>query len=582
MSERLAVGIDFGTSMSLIATYQNGKPWVIPDPGTQRPNIPSLVALDEEGQLHVGEAAQSWADLPGHGVREVKRILGSGQTITLRGKTYRPEELAATIIRYLLRNAEEALGRKIDEAVLSVPANFPDTARQATLAAGELAGIKIQRLINEPTAAALAYGINRIDEEAQVIVFDFGGGTLDVTTLEMFGGIMDVKASHGDPHLGGRDMDEALMNLILRKFREEAGDVTVSDRAMTQLKTEAEKAKILLSTEMETVVRMPAFAVQGGSPIDLNVHVTREEFNREIAPLLQRARQCIRHALDAKEIRPSKIDKVLLVGGTTYIPAVRQLVAEMFALEPERSIDPDLAVAKGVAVQSAMVHGMVDSQRSLILTDVAPYGLGIPVVSIVGGQPMLVYDELMPPNTTIPYSTTRSYSLLDAEQDAVTVQLYQDHYGKARFPEDAEFTGIEGRITGIPPSETGEPHPLELEFSYDMNGLAQVRARIASTGQSVTIQYAHSAVRLTPEEKQEAQARVDELWRQSPEAGQYEAVIRRAEELLPTVPAFYKADLESVLTALKDALASGNKRAIDDAGSRLVDLLYDVTSELGG
>lgn len=586
MSGSLAVGIDFGTSTSLVAVYRDNKPWVIPDPLTGLPYIPSIVSLDDEGKLWVGEPARPWVDVKvngqRYGIREVKRKLGTGESVLLKGQEYRPEDIAATIIREVVRNAEEALGEEIEEVVLSVPANFPDAARQATLVAGELARIKVLRLINEPTAAALAYGINHIDKEAQIVVFDFGGGTLDVTTLEMFGGIMDVKSSHGDPELGGKNIDEALIGLILRKFHEDVGEnVVYSERARAQLKAEAERAKIRLSAQRETIVEMPAFGMRGGTPVDLRVLVTREELNRAIAPLLDRARQCVRRALDAKKIRPSAVSNVLLVGGTTHIPAVRELVAEIFAREPEASIDPIQAVALGTAVQAAMHKGLIDTRHGLILTDVAPYGLGLEVLSMVGGQPVLVYDPLMPPNTTIPFSTKRLYSLVDKEQEEVVIRLYQDHYGTARYLEEAVFTGIEGVITDIPPSETGRPHPIEIEFSYDNNGLAQVRAYIPSTGQSVTIEYAHSSLRLSPAERRQAQERVEELWRKHPEAARYEAVLRRAEQLMSTIPRYYREELEKAVAALKHALSTNNKRQIEDAGGRLVDLLYDITSDLG-
>lgn len=585
MSSQVAIGIDFGTSTSLIAVYRDGKPWVIPDPVTKLPYIPSIVAVDEAGQLHIGEPARPWVDLTDgkarYGIREVKRRLGTGEPVYLGNERYRPEEIAAYILKRLVQNAEEALGWSIEDVVLSVPANFSDAARNATLEAGRIAGLNIQRLINEPTAAALAYGIKHLDTEAQIVVFDFGGGTLDVTVLEMFGGIIDVKASYGDPGLGGADIDRALERLIYRKFLDEVGtDVTVGPRAKNQLKAEAEKAKIRLSKDYEAVVDMPAFGVLNGAPIPLRVNVTREEFNRAIAPELDKARLCLRKALDAKKIRPSAVEKVLLVGGTSHIPAVRELVAEMFAREPEVSVEPEQAVVMGVAVQAAMLKELIVPAHGLILTDVAPYGLGLEIVDIVGGQPMLVYDPLMPPNTTIPFSTTRRYSLMAEDQDTVELKLYQDHSGTARFPEDAVYTGIQGLITDIPPSQTGVPHSVEVEFSYDANGLAQVRAYLPDTGQSVTIEYAHSALRLSPEARRQAEARLQERWRENPEAARYEPVLKRAEQLMMTVPGYHKNVLEKAVAELKYALSHGNKKQIEEAGGRLVDLIYDITSDM--
>lgn len=395
MTKDFAIGIDLGTSTSEICFYRKDASEPIPDPITKMPIIPSIVAINSKGEWLVGENARSYVNLPDQGIREVKRKMGTSEKVKLKDKEYSPEEISAHILRKLKENAEEALGKTVKVVVVSVPANFPDAARQATLNAAELAGFKVLRLINEPTAAALAFGIDNIDTEEQLVVFDWGGGTLDITVLEMVAGVLDVKSSFGDPHLGGKDFDELLINLIRRKFQADYPDVQIPDKSASKLKEEAERAKKMLSSQFSHIVNISNFAVQGSELIDLEIEVTREEFERAIAPLLERARECVRQALNAKKVEHSAIDRVLLVGGTTYIPAVRKLVAEMFAREPKADVNPDLAVGIGASVSAAISQGLISEESGIILTDVAPFGLGIEVVSQVGGQQMLTYEPLV-------------------------------------------------------------------------------------------------------------------------------------------------------------------------------------------
>ncbi|MEH1832729.1 MAG: Hsp70 family protein [Nostoc sp.] len=448
MKTNYAIGIDLGTSTSEICIYKNNESLPIPDPITKIPIIPSIVAINERKKLLVGEAARGTVDRPGYGVRESKRLMGTEEVFRLQDQDYRPEEIAALILRKLKENAEEALGHPIQDVVISVPANFPEAARKATFNAGEIAGLNVLRLINEPTAAALAFGIKNINSEEQIVVFDFGGGTLDVSVLEMFEGVLDVKCSFGDPLLGGKDFDEAMISLLLKKFAAQHPGISIHNRD-TELKEQAEKVKKILSVEQSCDARIPYFATKDGKGIDLDVEITRTEFEQAIAPLLEQARACIRQALNAKKIRPSAIDRVLLVGGTTYIPAVRNMVAEMFGKEPKLDVNPDLAVGIGACIQAALAKGLINEESGIILTDVAPFGLGIDVVSMIGGQVMLTYEPLIQPNTTIPYSVKKTYTLLHAEQQQVEVRLYQDHTGKAKLPVDAIYTEIAGQITVI-------------------------------------------------------------------------------------------------------------------------------------
>lgn len=471
---------------------------------------------------------------------------------------------------------KNALGKIIKEVVISVPANFPDTARKATLNAAELAGLKVLRLINEPTAAALAFGIDNIDREEQLVVFDWGGGTLDITVLEMVAGVLDVKSSFGNPHLGGKDFDEAMIGLIRDKFKADYPDIEIPEKSASKLKELAESAKKVLSAQSSHIVSYANFAIHGSELIDLEVEVTREEFDLAIAPLLEKARECVRQALNAKKVRPSAIDRVLLVGGATYVPAVRKLVGEIFAREPKAEVNPDLAVGMGASISAALSQNLISEESGIILTDVTPFGLGIEIFSEVGGQPMLIYEPLILPNTTIPYSINKTYSLLRADQTEVTLKLLQDHKGTARLPQDAVDTGINGTIKDIPKASNGEPHPVEVEFSYDTNGIAIVKASIPAIQKTLEISYGKSERLMDGEDKAEAKNRVDELWRQSAGAKGYEAIIDKAEKISDSLNSEERTQLADLLRELKQALTNNNSQEIEEAGDRLVDLMFDL------
>lgn len=581
MPQKHAIGIDFGTSTSEICVFRPTNSFVIPDPAspTKNPIVPSFVALNDDGELVVGEDARPWINKPNRSVREVKRLMGSGETVTLGDHEYRPEEIAAVVLKKLKQQAEELLGEPVREVVLSVPANFPDAARRATFDAGQLAGLHISRLINEPTAAALAFGIENIEAEEQIIVFDFGGGTLDITVLEMVFGVLDVKCSFGDPTLGGKEFDDVLCHLIARKFRRRHPGTEIPDSAAGFLKSAAEETKVALSQEESHRVLIPGFVVHAGESIDLDVEISRAEFESACRPLLDRAAECIQQALDARKVRPESIDRVVLVGGTTYIPCVRRLVAEKFGQTPQADVSPDLAVAIGAAVQAALVLGQLDPERGLVLTDVSPFGMGIQVVSEVGGILTPVYEPLIMPNTTVPYSTRREYCLLTTEQEAVIVHLYQDHQGSALKPEDAVDTGIQARISDIPPSFDGEPHTIVINFSYDVDGLAKLSAVIPKTGQVVRLEYALSKMRLDSQGREDSQQRVEELWEKSPVAKRFQAIVRKAESLIKSLTADPRRRLEQSVEEMKSALASDDPRAIVEAGILLTDLISELEED---
>ena len=527
----------------------------------------------------MGENARSRVDVMGQGIREVKRKMGSSEKILLLDREYRPEEISALILRQLKENAEAALGIAIRDVVLSVPANFPDAARQATLNAGELAGLNIIRLINEPTAAALAFGIQNIELEEQLVLFDFGGGTLDITVLEMVAGVLDVKSSFGDPHLGGKDFDDRLISLILAKFQAQHPESQISEKSRQILKESAQAAKKALSNQLSYLVRLPNFCLAHQDLIDLEVEVTWDEFEAAIAPLLEQARQCIQQALNAKKIRPEAGDRVLLIGGTTYIPAVRKLVRQMFGQEPRTDVDPDLAVGLGTCISAALAQGLISEESGLILTDVAPFGLGIEIVSQIGGRYILAYEPLILPNTTIPYSVKKTYSLLHSEQEEVQIKLYQDHTGTARLGSEVIDTGLAGTIKNIPPAPDGHPYPVEIQFSYNINGVAKVTATIPAINKSTEIQYGKSALRMDSQDKADASERIRELWRQNAKARRYEGLIDQADRFMASIPPQERFPLSRAVSELKETLTIDNSEDIERMGSYLVDLMFDLEND---
>ncbi len=580
------IGIDLGTSTSEIAVFRAGSPFVIPDPTSKSPIVPSIVGIDKRGNILAGSDALGHVDVPGRGIREVKRKMGNDERLKLGPHSLRPEEVSAHILKRLVRNAEEALGQTIKEVVVTVPAQFAEAARAATSTAAELAGLKVLRLIQEPTAAAMAYGVTRLNSDERIVVFDFGGGTLDISVLEMMEGILDVKASHGDRELGGKDIDDCLQKHFLETFQKLHPSAVVSETSRWHLKPFAEGVKRHLSTNPSYSGSLHGFGISNGMPIDLEVELTRNEFNRLLSGVLVRAKKCLEDALKRARVEPRSVDQVLLVGGTTYIPAVRELVADVFGKPSKVTVEPDLAVAMGACVQAAIIAGEIDSDSGgLIVTDVSPFGLGISIVGERGGQLMLVYEALMPPNTKIPYSVKRSYTLLHPDQRQCSFQLYQDGSGKAKLPEDAIDTGVVGELTDIPPALYGSPHPVEVEFSYDLNGRAQLRASIPGMGKSLEIAYERAGNYMSKDDLKAAKERLEDpavnspaataKWRAHPKASEFVSLIEKAETKARELGADRASQLIAALARLKLALEQNHTQQLADLESKLIDLLFE-------
>src|SRR5262249_50972901 len=383
----VVVGIDLGTTNSLVAWLNGERPEIIPNQAGSR-MTPSVVGLDRHDRLHVGATARNQlVALPDRTVAEVKRLMGSGERVSLGGRDYSPTEISALILRSLAADAGRFLGGTVEEAVITVPAYFTDAQRQATKDAGELAGLRVERIVNEPTAAALAYGLDHLDKEQHVLVYDLGGGTFDVSVLEMFEGVLDVKASSGNNHLGGGDFDRALAGLLAEEFERVHGVSLASDkRALARLRAAAEQAKIELSSLETTAVSIPLLAVRGGEAVGLELDLDRARFETLIRPLVESTLEPVECALRDAGIDRKAISDVVMGGGASRVPLVRRLVAEFFGKEPRQGVHPDEAVALGAAIQAGLKSGAISAERGIMITDVCPFTLGVEVQASAGAH----------------------------------------------------------------------------------------------------------------------------------------------------------------------------------------------------
>lgn len=516
------VGIDLGTSTSEISIINEGKPFVIPNKAGDF-ITPSIVAIDENGEIVVGTAARELLRLsPENAVIEVKRLMGSGKNVTLGNNTYSPQEISSFIIKHLVKYASEYIGSEIDRAVISVPAYFSDEQRKATVDAGKLAGLKVERIINEPTAAALDYGLENMKTANNIMVYDLGGGTLDVTVLEMFEGVLEVKASCGNNSLGGKDFDQCLMDYISNSFFEQYPSADkLSPRSKMLLKQAAEECKIGLSKDDVYEIQIPFFSVSEGLPIALNIIITREIFENLISPLIESTAAQIDRALSDSKLSVQDIDVVLLVGGSTRIPYVKKFLESHTSKMPQTLLDPDLAVTKGAAIQSGILDNVFSSEVDILITDVCPYTLGTSVLSYVGGFPDPdVYDVIIPRNVTIPTVRKKTYFTVSDNQIKVKIDVYQGEYKKAS---KNNFLG-DFILDGIPPAPAAK-EPIIVSFSYDANGILSVEAMIQSTGKSSNIQLETTGVEMLKELDVSG-------WKNHPKAKKYRALINKANRLL--------------------------------------------------
>ena len=569
------IGIDLGTTNSVVAVMEGGEPTVITNSEGSR-LTPSVVGFSKTGERLVGELAKRQAiSNPENTVASIKRHMGESYTVKIEGKDYTPQEISAMILQKLKEDAESYLGEKVTQAVITVPAYFSDSQRQATKDAGKIAGLDVLRIINEPTAAALAYGLDK-GGEGKILVFDLGGGTFDVSILELGDGVFEVKATNGNTHLGGDDFDNAVMNWLVEEFKKQTGiDLSQDKMAEQRLKDAAEKAKIELSTVMSTNINLPFITADASGPKHMDLTLTRAKFNELTSDLVHATMEPTRQAIKDSGLSIEEIDKIILVGGSSRIPAVQEAIKNILGKDPDKGINPDECVAIGAAIQAGVLVGDV---KDVLLLDVTPLSLGI---ETMGG----IFTKIIERNTTIPTEGKQIFSTAMDNQPSVDVHVLQ---GEREMAADNKTLG-RFELSGIPAAPRGVPR-IEVAFNIDANGIVNVSAKDLGTGkeQKITIT-SSSGLDQSEIDRMVKEAAAHEAEDKKRKEGieaknNADSLVYQAEKTLKEVGD--KADQTKVsevkdkIAALKEALKSEDTEQIKAASEALTKPLYDLTGDM--
>ena len=577
------IGIDLGTSNSAAAAMIGGKPTIIQaaeGASVGGKAFPSVVAFTNTGELLVGEPARrQMISNPEGTVLAAKRKMGTDFKFNVRGKSYTPQQISSFILQKIKKDAEAFLGDTVDRAVITVPAYFNDNQRQATKDAGDIAGLQVVRIINEPTAASLAYGLDKIQKDLKIMVFDFGGGTLDVTIMEMGGGVFQVKSTSGDTQLGGTDMDNAIIEYILQEFKQQTGlDVRNDKAAMMRIREAAEKSKIELSNLVSTEINLPFLAYDPSTgPKNLIINLTRSKLEELLRPIVEKCKNPMLQAIQDAKLTPAEIDKIIMVGGPTRMPIVRQFVATIMGKEPERGVDPMEAVALGAAIQAAIIAGDVSSD--ILLVDVTPLTLGL---EVLGG----LKETLIERNTTIPTKKSKVFTTAADYQSAVTIHVVQ---GERPMAADCVSLGT-FNLTGIPPAPRGVPQ-IEVTFDIDANGILNVTAKDLGTSKEAKITIT-ATTKLSKDEIEKLK-KESEQYSEADKKKKEEAEIRNeAENLVYSAEKLVSQDfkdkikpeqtekINKAVQELKDVIASNNIENLNDKIKETKNLLAEISTEI--